>query len=671
MSITANIGAYNNNNNITGISKSSGNNSNNSNSNSMIVSFIDMLMQSSRAVSKNSSGINNNRNNKASDLTTGQAIRSDKSSEAGKVNSNPKEIESVFKEAVSGIFNQNKIKYNDDNENKNAKETVNILKLFEFLGISQNEAKKIINDFIVDNYKIFSGLSGGMPMDLENMNIGEAINLISIMSMSVSEANINTQSVPEDVRQILSDFHEKIKLDMLRESDEPRESGEFAAGAVNIAAVIGGLENLTWNKAFESENLKASVIDYISGQIYSKYSALNSGSENQSFLSISMISENSEIPGIFENLILNADKASVINGLEIISVDKTNTQVNPNNITEAVEVTAAVKAASSSISSISSIEDKFNIMRKLPAEMREPGLSLSNLSDLFEVQNSAKIANAAKIIDAMAKSQTLDGADISRMSSGTPGNITDVSLAGIAGNNKAEATAAQMQGANPNIDGINKANGTIGINGTENISEYLRQISSGVVNARNLEQSVQTAGITETAGTNMTDSAKEISRMIAENMANNKGVNGTDITDGNFEVKMKLTPKELGELLIKVSYNKGDIILNITAANKAAGLGILNRISELRESLAMRGINLTNIEVGVNGGEVDYGGQQSYYNQNNKNSPNSQDSGGNNNFINNGLGAQSEENNSVYNDAARREIVLNHIRNQRILHKTV
>jgi len=96
----------------------------------------------------------------------------------------------------------------------------------------------------------------------------------------------------------------------------------------------------------------------------------------------------------------------------------------------------------------------------------------------------------------------------------------------------------------------------------------------------------------------MAESAGELAQIIAGKLKNN-----AKIPAGEFEVKMKLSPKELGELTVKVSYSKGSVTLDITAASKTAESGILTRVAELRESLAVRGISLADVSVGVDTGE--------------------------------------------------------------------
>jgi len=175
---------------------------------------------------------------------------------------------------------------------------------------------------------------------------------------------------------------------------------------------------------------------------------------------------------------------------------------------------------------------------------------------------------------------------------------------------------------------------------------------------------------TPEASTSIEQSAKEIARMIAENV-NVK--NSADTLKGEFEIQMKLSPKELGELLVKVSYNSstGNVILNIAAANEAAQAGILSRIADLRESLEIRGMNLENVE--VNSGNLEHGGQRGAYNPYNQNFNNRQ----NNNNRNGGSFGQNLNNSvnpvnlSVSQETARNEMIMNHMRSRRLLYRTI
>ena len=168
---------------------------------------------------------------------------------------------------------------------------------------------------------------------------------------------------------------------------------------------------------------------------------------------------------------------------------------------------------------------------------------------------------------------------------------------------------------------------------------------------------------------------EELSRIISHNIKNGIGMNGEagKINTGNFEISMKLTPKELGDLLVKVSYSKGNVAINVMVSNKAAEAGVLNRIGELKESLSLRGVNLTDVE--VNSGTLDYGGQSNYSNENAHAQQNSNNSSNNPNNASGGINAtnsaQSNSFEAISKEAARHEIVMNYLRSQRLLYKTI
>lgn len=66
----------------------------------------------------------------------------------------------------------------------------------------------------------------------------------------------------------------------------------------------------------------------------------------------------------------------------------------------------------------------------------------------------------------------------------------------------------------------------------------------------------------------------------------------------NFQVKMLLRPEGLGEMIVRVTYNKGNISLNITTDNAIAQKELANQSSALRNSLAEHDFNLMNFDVG-------------------------------------------------------------------------
>lgn len=177
-------------------------------------------------------------------------------------------------------------------------------------------------------------------------------------------------------------------------------------------------------------------------------------------------------------------------------------------------------------------------------------------------------------------------------------------------------------------------------------------------------QQAQSASAAKT--TDIDQSAAEISRLISENIEN-----GTAVSKGVFEVKMTLSPKELGDLAIKVLYTKGSVTVFVTASNKTAEEAVLSRISELRESLFSRGVNLTDVK--VESGNINYGGengQNRYGAQNGDESKKSSGSG-------NGIAADLKntlnraDTAAAGQEAARREIMMNYTRSKRLLYKTV
>ena len=140
-----------------------------------------------------------------------------------------------------------------------------------------------------------------------------------------------------------------------------------------------------------------------------------------------------------------------------------------------------------------------------------------------------------------------------------------------------------------------------------------------------------------------------------------------DGSKGEFEISMKLSPKELGELLIKVSYSKGSVTLDVTAASKAAESGILSRISDLKESLAARGVNLANVE--VTSGNINYGEQSGRSHQGGRDAHNgeNQRNGG---FPNSADSLNAAETVTA-RETERREMLMNYMKTRRLLYRTI
>jgi flagellar hook-length control protein FliK len=154
-------------------------------------------------------------------------------------------------------------------------------------------------------------------------------------------------------------------------------------------------------------------------------------------------------------------------------------------------------------------------------------------------------------------------------------------------------------------------------------------------------------------------SAKEISRLISENIKDLPAVS----KGGEFEIKMALSPKELGDLLIKVSYSKGSVTMNITTSGKAAEAGVLSRISDLREGLAERGVNLADVKVAS--GNINYGGESGQ----NRYSPQTKNNNAKSAAI---FGVSPAKEEAAANaETARREIMRSYTRSKRLLYKTI
>jgi flagellar hook-length control protein FliK len=153
----------------------------------------------------------------------------------------------------------------------------------------------------------------------------------------------------------------------------------------------------------------------------------------------------------------------------------------------------------------------------------------------------------------------------------------------------------------------NNGNGSgvsVGITDISNKDTDMNTVSlTGITNIRSAEVNIANRQQIQNTvlRTNIASAANEIANMIAKNR-----------TGGNFEIKMKLLPEALGEVLVKVTYNKGNINLNIVAENKAAETQLLSQVENLKESLASHDFNLMEFDVGTKdgfNGNQDQGGE--------------------------------------------------------------
>ena len=190
------------------------------------------------------------------------------------------------------------------------------------------------------------------------------------------------------------------------------------------------------------------------------------------------------------------------------------------------------------------------------------------------------------------------------------------------------------------------------VNSADNTDEVLDSLS-GIINVRGGE-AVNNAGtaqqVTELR-THIANAMNEVSELVARNR-----------TGGNFELKIKLVPEALGEILVKVVYNRGNVTLNIVTENRAAEAQLLNQVETLKESLAAHNFNLAEFDVGTKNQFA------ANYNQAQENAEN------NRNWQNNlGLSRAGSDNNGDNGDADNTQNVqrLANLYMKRIMYKTI
>ena len=215
------------------------------------------------------------------------------------------------------------------------------------------------------------------------------------------------------------------------------------------------------------------------------------------------------------------------------------------------------------------------------------------------------------------------------------------------------AAAVNDAVAESNILSPNPApNLSVAVNSADNTDEVLDSLS-GIINVRGGE-AVNNAGtvqqVTELR-THIANAMNEVSELVARNR-----------TGGNFELKIKLVPEALGEILVKVVYSRGNVNLNIVTENRAAEAQLLNQVETLKESLAAHNFNLAEFDVDTKNQFA------ANYNQAQENAEN------NRNWQNNlGLSRAGSDNNGDNGDADNTQNVqrLANLYMKRIMYKTI
>lgn len=171
-----------------------------------------------------------------------------------------------------------------------------------------------------------------------------------------------------------------------------------------------------------------------------------------------------------------------------------------------------------------------------------------------------------------------------------------------------------------------------------------------LANAQNLSSEIE-------AEIDIENFSRDISQVIAEraeSMLNQAQINRIPGRIEAYEVRLRLSPAELGEVFLKITYRDGTVGLNIVASNAIAERAILNQMGDLRESLSAHDIDLADFNL------------SNFEN----NARNQQQDTRENNRGNGGLAENARET-AAQREAERREAVANYIRSRRIFYKTI
>lgn len=435
------------------------------------------------------------------------------------------------------------------------------------------------------------------------------------------------------------------------------------------------------------EDIKISIADF-----YSELHAAYKKSGGARMLSSLDNSHNSGNPKISEMLniseISDASKSSTqLSGLSELS-EKTGDDNNYNDYNvykdalvnytakklEAYDTT--LKNILSELSDSLDLSDKSGIM---PEDANAKSMKFELISaDSIESGKSGKNQDKPSIFDVVNSMKKISG--ISRI--GNLNQNADINDINTGQSNQNDQYNQNANGNSNNIFGINYLSKNINnfyknilnsddnnnIDVFETESDY--RILSGITDVRgaipNTEDTTDSLGDIKM---NASDFGKEISKFIVNN-ANNV-INQYNQQE-KFEIKMKLFPEELGEIFVKVAYNKGNVSLNVITENKNAEREILNQAANLRESLKSHEFDLSEFDVSSRNG-FNYS-RNNYNNHDNHNSRNNYNSNQNGyaNISRTDLSGDSTVNNSLKDGETKREAaMMNYIRSKRLVYKTI
>jgi flagellar hook-length control protein FliK len=503
-------------------------------------------------------------------------------------------------------------------------EEVSIFKLLEMIGVPQDIAQEMHDYFTFDVNNALSGYASGT-----NLNYAEGSEFIAELAQDLR--------IPEGVREMLADFSQRVNLAISAVSTS-MTAARFDANFPGYAEFtqISGIDVYSM--------LRDALVDFAAG----KTGQPNQAMKDRAELMTKAI-ERLDGTGKPETVTVQAGKSS---GSAPVKITQTIQQVT---ITE-----TTVTVSASPVSPVLSVQDMLNMMKmgKMPSELldaanaQEASGSVGDPAGGAKTVGAAPDANILQLASDTQNAQANGTADMTEELTLSEAKSVKGRQAGITG----KSDAGETQAKDTKISGD--------LSRTQERAQTAAQAASNQANQAGANQ----PSVPETE---ISQSAKEISRIVAENM---NARSSSNVSKGEFEISMKLSPKDLGELLIKVSYNSstGSVVLDIIAANEAAQAGVLSRIAELRESLAMRGVNLENVE--VNSGNPEHNGQQSGNAQRDAYNSNNNGRGNNNggSSFRNSLGLGSDPSEIIVDqEAARREMIMNHMRNRRLLHRTI
>jgi len=129
-----------------------------------------------------------------------------------------------------------------------------------------------------------------------------------------------------------------------------------------------------------------------------------------------------------------------------------------------------------------------------------------------------------------------------------------------------------------------------------------KNVKTGIADASDLKAKNITAGFAENNNIVRDSFVPEHTKSVITHYANISRDIGRFVSDiktgGNYELKMKLLPEGLGEVLVKVTLNgKSELGVHITAATAAAQKELELQSEQLRTSIEAHNMNLLSLDI--------------------------------------------------------------------------